>query len=97
MMITTSIISTTMAAITTPTTSPTSSSSSSAPVVDCLEMYSLGTISGPSSYTGCDLTLILYSTIFDGGNIDGHHLRPPVLATLLLGVIERENFDTMVA
>ena len=29
---------------------------------------------------------------FDRGNIDGQHLRPPVLA-ILLETIERENFD----
>ena len=53
-MMTTNIISTTNAAIDTPTASPTtlpSSSSPSAPAVDCLVIYSLGTISGPSSYT----------------------------------------------
>ena len=31
---------------------------------------------------------------FDGENIDGQHLRPPVL-TILLDIIERENFDIL--
>ena len=44
--------STTNAAVDIPTAIPTTmlSSSSSAPVVDCLRIYSLSTISGPSSY-----------------------------------------------
>ena len=33
---------------------------------------------------------------FDGENIDGQHLRPPVLA-VLLETIERENFDGLLA
>ena len=33
---------------------------------------------------------------FDGENIDGQHLMPPVLA-ILLETIERENFDGMLA
>ena len=32
---------------------------------------------------------------FDRENIDGQHLRPPVLA-ILLGTIERENFERSV-
>ena len=40
--------------------------------------------------------MILYSTIFDEENIDGQHLRPPVLA-ILLETIERENFDRLLA
>ena len=36
--------------------------------------------------------MILYRAIFDGENIDGQHLRPPVSA-ILLETIERENFD----
>ena len=33
---------------------------------------------------------------FDGEDIDGQHLRPPVLA-ILLETIERENFDGLLA
>ena len=36
--------------------------------------------------------MISYRAIFDGENIDGQHLRPPVSA-ILLETIERENFD----
>ena len=33
---------------------------------------------------------------FDGENIDGQHLRPPVIA-VLLEIIERENFGGLLA
>ena len=41
-------------------------------------------------------TYHIRSAIFDGENIDGQHLRPPVLA-ILLETIERENFDGLPA
>ena len=41
-------------------------------------------------------TYHIRSAIFDGENIDGQHLRPPVLA-ILLETIERENFNGLPA
>ena len=40
------------------------------------------------------IAIIPYGVSFDRGNIDGQHLRPPVLA-ILLETIERENFDRL--
>ena len=40
--------------------------------------------------------VIQYSAFFGMENIDGQHLRPPVLA-ILLETIERENFDGLLA
>ena len=65
MMTAINVISTINAAMDSPTASPTtlSSSSSSSPAVavDCLVMYSLGTISGPSAYTSVITNIPLIS------------------------------------
>ena len=47
-------------AIDTPTAIPTTgSSSSSSGAVDCIEIYSLSTISGPSFYDKCNLIMMM--------------------------------------